>query len=154
MRLKKINLTAIRLLLFLKDVDIVKALVSNKISFVEKNYKYFFVYLHNDSRVKLLHKMLPKTSTYVQSYNRQTKWMYSLIKDDELLEKYNTIWNKVSADIKKNLIASLSTIKKPLKSKINSHGDEVTDFYDKKIPTVDSNHICLVVISLGCALKK
>ena len=31
--------------------------------------------------------------------------------DDELLEKYNTIWDKVSADIKKNLIASLLIIK-------------------------------------------
>ena len=27
-----------------------------------------------------------------------------LIKDDELLEKYNAIWDKVSADIKKDLI--------------------------------------------------
>ena len=34
-----------------------------------------------------------------------------LIEDDDLLEKYNTIWDKVSADIKKNLITSLSTIK-------------------------------------------
>ena len=25
-----------------------------------------------------------------------------LIEDDDLLEKYNTIWNKVSADFKKN----------------------------------------------------
>ena len=25
-----------------------------------------------------------------------------LIEDDDLLEKYNTIWNKVSADLKKN----------------------------------------------------
>ena len=32
--------------------------------------------------------------------------------------------------------------------KIKSHGDEVTDFYDKEIPKVDSYHICLVVISL------
>ena len=31
--------------------------------------------------------------------------------DDKLLEKYNTIWVKVSADIKKNLIVSLSTKK-------------------------------------------
>ena len=37
--------------------------------------------------------------------------MYFLLEDDGLLEKYNTIWYKVSADIKKNLIASLSTIK-------------------------------------------
>ena len=27
--------------------------------------------------------------------------MYFLIKDNELLEKYNTIWDKLSADIKK-----------------------------------------------------
>ena len=44
--------------------------------------------------------------------NGQTKWMYFLIEDDELLEKYNAIWDKVSADIKKkNLILSLSIIK-------------------------------------------
>ena len=27
--------------------------------------------------------------------------MYFLIEDDDLLKKYNTIWDKVSADIKK-----------------------------------------------------
>ena len=36
--------------------------------------------------------------------------MFLLIEDDELLEKYNTIWSKGIADIKKNLIASLSTV--------------------------------------------
>ena len=56
--------------------------------------------------------MLPKTSTYVKSYDGQTKWMYVLIKDDSLLEKYNTtIWDKVRAGIKENLIVSLSIIK-------------------------------------------
>ena len=35
--------------------------------------------------------MLPKTSTYVKIYDGQTKWMYFLIEDDELLEKQNTI---------------------------------------------------------------
>ena len=33
-----------------------------------------------------------------------------LIEDDALLEKYNPILDKVSADIKKDLIASLSII--------------------------------------------
>ena len=37
--------------------------------------------------------------------------MYVLIKDDSLLEKYNTIWDKVRAGIKENLIVSLSIIK-------------------------------------------
>ena len=41
-----------------------------------------------------------------------------------------------------------------MKTKIKSHGDENTDFYDKEIPEVDSNYICLAVISFDSALKK
>ena len=42
----------------LRDVDINKVLVFNKISFDEKNYKYFIGYLYNDNRGKPLHIML------------------------------------------------------------------------------------------------
>ena len=41
-----------------------------------------------------------------------------------------------------------------MKTKIKSHGDEVTNFYDKDIPKVGSNHTCLTVITLNSALKK
>ena len=98
--------------------------------------------------------MLPKTSAYVKSYDGQTKWMYFLIEDDDLLEKYNTIWDKVSADIKKEFDSRPVYNKEFLKTKIKSHGDEVTDFYDKKIPKVDSSHTCLAVISVDSAFKK
>ena len=76
-----------------------KALVSNKISFEEKDYKYFIGYLYNDNKVKPIHIMLPKTSAYIKSYDEQTKWIYFLIDDGNLLRKYNTIWDKVSADL-------------------------------------------------------
>ena len=56
--------------------------------------------------------MLPKTSSYVKSYDRQTKWMYFLAEDDDLLEKYITIWNKACVSVKKKkMIKSLSRIK-------------------------------------------
>ena len=55
--------------------------------------------------------MLPKTNAYVRIYDGQTKWMYFLVEDDDVLKECNTIWEKISADIKKNLIANLSTIK-------------------------------------------
>ena len=98
--------------------------------------------------------MLLKTSTYVKSYDGQIKWMYFLIEDDDLLEKYNTIWHKVSADIKKEFESEPVYKKNFLKTKIRSHSNEVTDFYDKEIPKADSNHTCLAVISVHCALKK
>ena len=73
----------------------------NKISPGDKNYKYFIGYLYDDYKVMPLHIMLPKSSAYVISNYRQITWMYFLIEDDELLEKYNTIWDKISAHIKK-----------------------------------------------------
>ena len=97
--------------ILLVNVDIEQVLVSSKISFGEKYYNYLIGYLYNNHKVKPLHMMLPKSSACVKSYDGQTKWLCFLIEDDDLLEKYNTIWNKVNADIKKNLIASLSTIK-------------------------------------------
>ena len=60
-------------LILLEDIDTEKVLVSKKISSGEKNYKYFIGYLYNDYKVKPLHKMLPKTSAYVKSYDGQTK---------------------------------------------------------------------------------
>ena len=41
-----------------------------------------------------------------------------------------------------------------LKTKLKSHGNEVTYFYNKKIPNLDSNHTYLAVISLDSPLKK
>ena len=68
--------------ILLKDVHIDKVLVSNKISLGEKNYKYFTGYLYNDNKVKPLHIMLSRASAYIKSYDKQSKWMYSLIEDD------------------------------------------------------------------------
>ena len=152
--IEKNNFYCNKIPILLKYVDTEKVLVSNKISFGEKSYKYFIGYLYNDNKVKPLHIMLPKTRTHVKIYDGQTKWMYFSVEDDDSLEKYNTIWDKVSADIKKNLIGSLVYNKEFLKTKIKSHGDEVTDFYDKEISKMDSNHTCLARISLDSALKK
>ena len=41
-----------------------------------------------------------------------------------------------------------------MKTKIKSYGDEVTDFYNKEIPKVDSNYTCLAGIRLDSALKR
>ena len=54
--------------------------------------------------------MLPKARTHVKKQDGKTKWIYLMIENKDLVEKYNTICNKVSADIKKNLIESLSTV--------------------------------------------
>ena len=82
---------SIKIPVHLRDIDIEKVLVFDKISFGEKNYKYFIGYLYIDHKVRPLHMMLPKTREYVKSYDRQTKSMCFLIEDNDLLKKYDTV---------------------------------------------------------------
>ena len=98
--------------------------------------------------------MLPKTSTYVKNYDGLTKWMYFLIKDDNLLKKYNIVWDKFSVDIKKEFNSKPVYYKIFLKTKIKSYGHEVTDFYHKEIPKLNSSYACLAVIGSDSALNK
>ena len=76
-----------------------------------------------------------------------------MIEDDELLEKHNTNCDKVTIHINKELDSEHVYNKKRFETKIKSYGGEVTNFYNKGIPKVDSNHIFLAVINLDSALK-
>ena len=55
----------------------------------------------NDHQLKPFYVILPKTRVYVKNYNGETKWMYFMIEDDDILDIHNIIWYKVSTDIKK-----------------------------------------------------
>ena len=57
----------------------------------------------DDNKTMPLYIMLSITNVYVKGYDGQTKWMYFLIEDNDLLEKYNTIWDEVSADSEKEI---------------------------------------------------
>ena len=63
-----------------------------------------------------------------------------MTENDDLLEQYNTIWDNVSADIKKEFDSEPVSNKNFMKSKVKSHSDEVRDFYNKKILKVASNY--------------
>ena len=118
--------------MFLEDLDIENVLVSNKISSGKKAINTLLINLHDDYKTKPLHITLPKTSAYVKRYDGKTKCMYFLIEDDDLLKRYNAIWDKVSADIKKEFDGKPVYNKKCLKTKIKSYGDEAEVFTIKK----------------------
>ena len=64
----------------------------------------------------------------------ETKYVF-LIKDDELLEKYNEIWEKVSNSIKKGFDSEPIYNEKYPKNKIKSYEGKInTNFHNDKIP--------------------
>ena len=56
--------------------------------------------MDDDCKIKPFSITFPETSAYVKLYDGQTKQMYVQIEDDELLKKYNDIWNKLNNSIK------------------------------------------------------
>ena len=51
--------------------------------------------------IRPLYAILSKTRANVKIYHGQAKWMNFLFEDNDLLEKCKTIWDNVSAGIKK-----------------------------------------------------
>ena len=87
--------------------------MSNNIFSDEKSCKHVTGYLYDGYKIKPPCMMrTQKVRSYVKSCENQTKWMYFLIEGDDLLKKYNKIWDKVSADIKKNLIMNMPIVKR------------------------------------------
>ena len=85
------------------DVDIEEVLLSNKISFSEK---------------KTISILLAACITVTKiGYDEQTKWIYFLIKDDDLFKKCKTICDKFIADIKKEFDSEPVYNKNCLKTK-------------------------------------
>ena len=83
----------------IKNIDINKKVVSNKVSLGKKDLKYFIGY-KVAKKIRPLCIFFPKMSAYRKDFD-ETKYMPFLIKDDELIEKYNEIWEKVKKSTKK-----------------------------------------------------
>ena len=135
----------------IKNIDINKIVVSNKVSFGKKGFKYLIGY--RDAKIRPLCIFLPKMSAYRRDFD-ETKYMSFLIKDDELLEKYNEIWEKVKNSIKEEFDSKPVYNEKYLKAKIKSYNGKInTNFHNNKIPREGSQFICLSVILIDSVFK-
>ena len=92
-------------------------------------------------------------SAYRRDFD-ETKYISFLIKDDELLEKYNEIWEKVKSSIKKKFYSEPVYNEKYVKAKIKSYDGKInTIFYNNKIPKEGSQFICLSVILIDSVYR-
>ena len=92
-------------------------------------------------------------SAYRRDFD-ETKYISFLIKDDELLEKYNEIWEKVKNSLKKEFDSEPVYNEKYLKAKIKSYNGKINpNFLDNKIPKESSQFICLSVILIDSVFR-
>ena len=130
LKLKNLNFTTIKL-------DLVNGL--------GKSYFKYFIDYKDVENVKPLCIMLPKMSGRTWSFN-ETKCISFLIEDNELLQNYNKIWNKVCKCVWKGFDNKPTYNKKYLRTKIKSYEDEInTIFHNDRMPKEGSHCICVSV---------
>ena len=84
-------------------------------------------------------------SAYRKEFD-ETKYTSFLIKDDELLKKYNKVWKKVKNSLKKQYDNEPVYNEKYRKAKVKSYNEKInTNFHEKKITNKGSHVICLSV---------
>ena len=86
----------------IKNVDISQIAIYNNVSFGKKEFKGFIGY-KDVKKIRPLCIFLPKITSNRKDFD-ENKFMSFFIKDDELSEKYNEIWDKLKIVSKKKSI--------------------------------------------------
>ena len=134
----------------IKNIDINKIAVSNRVSFGKKGFIFFIGY-KDAKKVRPLCIFLQKMTAYTKDFD---KTMFFFIKDDELLEKYNDIWKKIKDSLKRECDSKPVYNKIYIKAKVKSYNGNInTSFYNNKIRKADSQYICLSIILLDSVFR-
>ena len=78
----------------LKSVNVDQIVISDKFSHSDNGFKYFIGYQEGEI-VKPLYIILPQMSGYIKYFENGGKSMSFMVKDDNMLDKYNKIWGKI-----------------------------------------------------------
>ena len=84
----------------IKDIDINKILISKPESYDKNNVKKYIIG-YNDNTINPLQLFLPKMTGYLNIFEDGTRKMSFLTDNNEFLERYTAIWEKISNLINK-----------------------------------------------------
>ena len=142
----------------IKDIDTNKILISKPVSYSKSNMKKYIIG-YNDSTIIPLQLFLPKMTGYLNIFEDGTRKMSFLIDNNEFLERYTKIWEKLSDLIDKKFDSDPVYNNKYINTKIRSYNNDIiTNFHDNdnknnKLPEKNKAYKCMSLISLDSIIK-
>ena len=141
-------------LIDLLSVDVDQIVVSNKFKHNNEGFKYFIGY-QEGGIVKPLCIILPQMSGYIKYFENGGKNMSFLIKDDEVWDKYDKIWDVIKDKLGIKFHSKPVYEYKYLKAKlINFNGVIKTNFLGNDIPKEDMHYTSIVCITIDSVLTR
>ena len=154
---KPLNLTILKLIrkkaIDLESVIVDKIVVSDKFKHSEDGYKYYIGY-QEDEIVRPLCIILPQMSGRIKYFKNGGKNMSFLIKNDEVWEKYEEIWDVIKNKLGIKFHSEPIYEKKYLKAKIREFDREIrTNFLGNSMPKENMYYSCITYITIDSIMK-
>ena len=127
--------------------------MSDKFRHSEEGFKYFIGYQEN-AIVKPLCIILPQMNGYIKYFDNGGKNMSFLIKNSEVWEKYEDIWDVIKNKLNIKFHSKPIYENKHLKTKARQFDDSIkTNFLGNNIPKENTHYTFIACITLDCVLK-
>ena len=138
------------------DLDLVdagKIVVSDRFKHSEEGFKYFIGY-QEDEIVKPLCIILPQMNGYIKYFDNGGKNMSFLIKNSEVWEKYEDIWELIKNKLNIKFHSQPIHENRYLKAKVREfNGNIKTNFLGNNLPKENTYYTCIACITLDSVLK-
>ena len=138
------------------DLDLVdtgKIVVFDRFKHSEEGSKYFIGY-QEDKIVKPLCIILPQINGYIKYFDNDGKNMSFLIKNSEVWQKYEGIWDVIKNKLAINFHSQPIYENKYLKAKVREfNGNIKTNFLGNNVPKENTYYTCIACITLDSVLK-
>ena len=137
----------------LDSVDIGKIVVSDRFKHSEEGSKYFIGYREYEI-VKPLCIILPQMNSYIKYFGNGGKNMSFLIKNDEVWQKYEDIWDVIKNKLNIKFHSQPIYENKYLKAKVREfNGNIKTNFLGNNVSEENTYYTCIACITLDSVLK-
>ena len=137
----------------LLSVGVDQIVVSYKFKHNDEGFKNFIGYLEGGI-VKPLCIILPQMSGYIKYFENGSKNMSFLIKDDEVWDKYDKIWDVIKNKLNIKFHSEPVYEYKYLKAKVREFNGVIkTNFLGNDMPKENMNYTCIACITIDSVMN-
>ena len=137
----------------LKSVSVDQIVVSDRFKHSDEDFKYITAY-PEDEIVKPLCIILPQMSGYIKYFENGGKNSSFLIKDDNVLNKYNKIWNVIKNKLNIKFHSMPIYDKTYIKVKVREFDGKIkTNFLGNEVPKENIHYTCIVCMTVDSVMK-
>ena len=134
-------------------INIDQIVVFDKFKHSDDGFKYFIGYKEGEI-VKPLCIILPQMTGYIKYFENGGKNMSFVIKDDDVLDKYNEIWDKIKETLSIKFHSMPVYDEKYIKAKVREFNGVIkTNFLGDEVPKENEHYTCIACITIDSVMR-